>query len=49
MKCQHGDGWVLKEEVCIGQDNIEVEVECNTVGCGFRKFVKIDISEGRKQ
>ena len=48
MTCKHEDGWVLKEEVCIGQDNIPVEVQCNHLGCGFRKFVEIDISEGRE-
>jgi len=46
-ECEHNNGWVLKDEVCIGQDDIEVEVECNNLECGFRKNVKVDISEGR--
>ena len=44
-KCGFDDGWILKEEVCIGQDDLEVEVECNHTGCGNRKNVFIDILE----
>jgi hypothetical protein len=48
IKCPKcgGDGWVVKEEFCIGQDDLSVECECNTTGCGVRKNIFIDISEG---
>jgi len=44
--CKHENGWVIKEEVCIGQEDIEVECECNNIGCGERRKFFITISEG---
>ncbi len=46
--CSEGKGtsWVVKEEFCIGQDEISVECECNTIGCRVMKNIFIDVSEG---
>lgn len=44
-----GDSWVLAETTCIGQDNMEVDVICNTTGCNEKKVMFIDISEGIEQ
>jgi len=41
-KCK-GKEWVIKEEICIDQDCVSVECECNTCGCGERKDIFIDI------
>jgi len=41
-KCK-GNEWVIKEEICINQDCLSVECECNTIGCGERKDIFIDI------
>lgn len=49
MNCKHENGWVAKEEFCIGSpeswgENIEVECECNNSGCGKRRTFRFDIS-----
>jgi len=48
MKCEHKDGWVLKEEIVINpkfeNDKIIAEFECNVIGCGKRKNFKFDIT-----
>lgn len=41
-----GKEWVIKEKVCIGQDEVSVECECNTIACGEIKNIFIDISKG---
>ena len=45
-KCNRGNGWIIKEEVCIWQDDVSVECECNTIGCGVRKNIFLNINEG---
>ena len=45
-KCKKSDGWVIDEKVCIGQDCVSVKCECNTLGCGEKKDIFLDISEG---
>lgn len=48
IKCPKcgGNEWVIKEEICLGQDEISAECECNTRGCRERKNIFIDISSG---
>ena len=49
--CEHKDGWIIKdsEVINIGQDDdFEVDVTCNTTGCGEERKLKIscyDIQE----
>ena len=44
-KCGKNE-WVVDEKVCIGQDCVSVKCECNTLGCGEKKDIFLDISEG---
>lgn len=44
-KCKKTE-WMIDEKVCIGQDCVSVKCECNTLGCGERKNIFLDISEG---
>ncbi len=41
-----GFEWVVDEKVCLGQDCVSVKCECNTLGCGEKKNIFIDISNG---
>lgn len=45
-KCGGTDGWLIDEKICGNQDEISsVECECNTIGCGNRKkmFMNLEI------
>ena len=44
-KCGKNE-WVINEKVCLGQDCVSVECECNTTSCGEIKQIFVDISEG---
>ena len=48
-QCEHKDGWNTTETICIGDvdvwgTDIEVECECNHLGCGERRTFKFDIT-----
>lgn len=38
--------WVINEKVCIGQDCVSVECQCNSLDCGEIKQIFVDISKG---
>jgi hypothetical protein len=45
-KCgQTSDGWIIAEEVCIGQDEVSVKCKCNSLGCGNIKQIFLNIEE----
>lgn len=46
MKCRHEDRWLICDNnyLFIGEENIEVAVECNNLGCYQKGTAVIDIN-----
>jgi hypothetical protein len=47
-QCEHKDGWISIERLVIdprlGNDENEIEFECNATGCTVRKFFRFDVT-----